>query len=428
MISEIKKKAKDWLLWSQKYTKADMFYIASNSFWTTFSFGISSLFSLVLVFFLANYLSKETYGTYKYVMSLVGALGFLTLSGMGTAITQAVSKGHDGILNYAVKIQLKWSILFFVAATSLGGYYLVNGNNVVGLSILIIGVSFPIIDSFNAFGPFLSGKKEFKRLALWSIATNVIYTSFIIVAILLGKTVISLVVAYSFSNLLTTIILYKRTLKIYEQKKHPSGEKELFKYGLNLSLVNILATLSQYIDKLVVFHFLGAIQLAIYGIALAIPERIRGYTKSLNSITLPKLSEKNIADIRPVFYRRVIQSMIIGLFISIIYVVASPLVFKLFLPQYLESTKYSQIISLSLILNMPLSYIGSVFRSQKMLSIIFISSTSYHASRIILFIIFGSLWGIWGVIYGSLLAYGAGLLFYIFLWEIEQKNPKNILS
>ena len=78
MIPKIKNKTKKFLLWSQKYTRLDMVYIASSGFWTTASFGINTLLSVGLTFVFANFIPKETYGLYKYIMSLSGALAFLT--------------------------------------------------------------------------------------------------------------------------------------------------------------------------------------------------------------------------------------------------------------------------------------------------------------------------------------------------------------
>ena len=65
---------------------------------------------------------------------------------------------------------------------------------------------------------------------------------------------------------------------------------------------------------------------------------------------------------------------------------------------------------------------GSVFRSQKMIKTIYLSSTASHISRIVLFLIFGVFWGILGIIFASLLMYFIGLLYNFVLWGIEIKK------
>lgn len=429
MIPKIKNKAKKILAWSQKYTQADMLYVASSGFWTTISSAASSIFSISLVLVIANYLPKETYGAYKYIMSLSGALAFLTFSGMNTAVTQAVANGHDGVLNYALKFQLKWNFIFFAGSSLVATYYFLQENMTVAVPLIILGLVFPLISAFNTFGSFLIGKKDFKRLALWGIAVSAIYNLAMIGAILIFEDTIFLVLAYSAGHLLPIIYFYFRTVQLYKPPRQDlEEEKKLVKYGAHLSFMNIFSNLSQYVDKITVFHFLGPVELATYGLALAIPERIKGYSKAYSAIILPRLSSKDMKDIKPVFYKRTFQGIVIGAFISLAYITIAPILFRLFLPKYLESVHYSQILSLSLIITVPASYMAGVFYSQKMLKTIYLSSTTAHVTRIILFILFGYLWGVWGVIYASLLVYVLGFFYNIILWELEvKKYDKSLL-
>ncbi len=427
MITKLKDKAKKLLLWSQQYTRLDMFYMASSGFWTTATFGITSVLSIALTFVFANFLPKETYGLYKYIMSLSGALAFLTFSGMNTAVTQAVAHGHDGILPYALKFQLKWNMLFLAVSYVVGGYYFIHGNHVLALSLLILGTTFPFLSAFNTYGAFIIGKKDFKRLSAWSVVASAIYNVAMIGAILYFKNIVLLVLVYALSNMLPQIYFYLKTLKLYKPiSQEPKQEKELLRYGAHLSFINIFSNLSQYVDKIVIFHFLGAIQLAVYGLALAIPERMRGYVKSYGSIILPKLSSKTIEDIIPVFYKRSFQGLLVGALASFAYILIAPFAFHLLLPKYLDSIRYSQVISLSLMIVVPASYMGSVFHSQKMLKTIYLSSTVAHISRIVAFILFGYLWGVWGVIYASLLVSVLGFFYNMVLWEFEVRKHRRL--
>lgn len=429
MISKIKKKAKEWLLWSQQYTQTDMFYIAKSGFWTSFGFGITSITSLILVVAFANLLPKDIYGTYRYIMSLVGALGFLTFSGMNTALTQAVARGQEGIIHYALKVQLKWNLLFLAVLALISGYYFISGNTILSWSLLILGLAFPFTAAFNTYGAFLVGKKDFRRSSLFGTISGSIYSLCMIFAILLTRNVVILVLTYALANMIPMIYFYFLTIKKYKPSGHNTDEeKKIFNYGAHLSLINIFSNLSQYADKISIFHFLGSIELAVYGLAMAGPERIRGYSKNLGAMILPKLSNKTIIEITPIFYKRLLQSLAVGALISLGYILIAPLAFKILLPKYLESIRYSQVISLASIFTIPASYMSGVFHSQKMLRTIYLSSTVAHISRIVLFIVFGAVWGIWGVIYASLLVYGLGFFFNILLWELEIKKYKKLIN
>ena len=419
----MKEKIKDWLLWSQKYTKTDMVYIAKGGFWSSLGFTVNSLLSTVLLIAFANLMPKETYGIYKYIMSIGGALGFFTLTGINNAITQAVAKGYEGALKEGVKAQLKWNTLFSIA-TGIGGiYYFLKGNQTFALSLIILGIFFPIYSAFNSYGFFLAGKKEFKLLAKYQIIFAFIYTAGMITGLYFTKNIVVLVLLYSTFHFLTTLYFYSKTLKTFKPKEGTVIEKkELFKFGGHLSIVNIFSTLSQYVDKIAVFQFLGPAQLATYALALAMPDRIKGFIKSITGIILPKLSEKTLEEIKPVFYKRTFQGLVIGAVLSGIYILIAPFIFKVFFSKYLDSVFYSQLVALSLIFIVPATYMGSVFRSQKMIKTIYLSSTASHILRIVLFLIFGILWGILGVIFASILMYLIGLLYNFVLWEIEIKK------
>ena len=110
-MDSIKTKLLSILKKSEKYTKTDMTYMAKGGFWLTFAQVISSISSLLLTLAFASMVTKEVYGTYKYIFSLFALLSIPTLSGMGTAITQSVARGFEGSVIPAFKEKIKWGAL-----------------------------------------------------------------------------------------------------------------------------------------------------------------------------------------------------------------------------------------------------------------------------------------------------------------------------
>lgn len=409
-----------------KYTQIDMHYVVKSSLWTSIDFMIGSVLSIILVVVFANFLPKETYGVYKYILSLAGALSFLTLSGINTAVTQATAKtDHNGILPYAAKLQFKWNIFYTLAVAVAGTYYFLKGNTSVAYALGLMAVLFPLDVAFNTYGSFLAGKKEFKRVSIYSSISNTIQMSVLITAALLSDNVVFLIGVYALFRIIPNFYFYLKTVSIFKpQALNQPEKKEIFRFARHLSLVHILSILAQHVDKIVVFHYLGAVQLAVYGIAVSIPERIRGYFKSIETIMLPKISEKTVKEIRAVFYKRIWQGVLLGLFVSLVYILAAPVIFKIFFPAYLESVPYSQIFSLVLIFVIPATYFSNIVKGHKMLKVIYASSLGANILRIILYVIFGRLWGIWGVIAANLSLYFFGTIYNFILWEIEMKRHK----
>ncbi len=414
---------KKLLLRIQPYVRANMLYLARGGFWSTAVFVISSLFSVLLVIGFGNFLPKETYGSYKFVMSLAGALGFLMFIGINTAVTQAAALGRIGALLYSVRVQLRWNFIFTTALGAVSLYYLVNGNIPFASALGLLALGVPLITTFNTYGAFLAGRKEFKRGAIYGSLTTVFYTVTMFAAIVASKNMVILVLVYILGSLLPTLYFHYRVVKgLPSAPLTPAEQHELVSYARHLNIMNVLGNLSQYVDKIVIFHYLGAVELAIYGFALAVPERIRGYLKNITGLALPKLSERSIADITQNFYRRILQGTFVGILISGSYALAAPILFKIFLPQYGEAVRYSQVIAFSFVLLLPGTYIGDIFRAQKMIKALYLSSLTGHIARIILFIILGARWGIWGVIIASQLVIVIGFFYNIFLWETERRK------
>ena len=87
-MEKIKIKAYNLLRWSEKWTKTDMIYLARGGFWLTLGQVISSLSAFLLAIAFANLLPKETYGEYKYILSIASILAIPTLTGMAFLKTQ----------------------------------------------------------------------------------------------------------------------------------------------------------------------------------------------------------------------------------------------------------------------------------------------------------------------------------------------------
>ena len=98
MFTRLKGKSLALLRWSEAYTKTDMLYMAHGGSWLTFAKAVGMASSLLLAAAMANLIPPEVFGNYKFVLSATGIIGAFSLTGMGTAIIQAVSRGYEGAL------------------------------------------------------------------------------------------------------------------------------------------------------------------------------------------------------------------------------------------------------------------------------------------------------------------------------------------
>ncbi len=390
-MAGIKTKLYNLLRKSEKYTKTDMVYLVKGGFWLTLGQVVSSLAAFLLAIAFANLLPKETYGTYKYILSLFGLLAIPTLSGMGTAVTRAVAQGYDGSFLPALKLKIKWGLLGGLASVGLAGYYYFNNNTELTLAFLITAIFIPFMDSFGLYGSLLQGKKKFDVASKYGMWIKIIASISIFITIYFTKNLFAILFIYLASYSLLRLLFLKLSLKFIDNKKEDPGT---ISYGKHLSLMGIIGLIASQIDKILVFHFVGAAQLAIYSIAIAMPEQIKGVLKNINSLAFPKFAEKKQVETKKTLQQKIQRLFVMLIIIIIIYWLLAPFIFKLFFPQYLDSILYSQIFSLGLLF-FPLSLFYTYIQAQKQIKLQYklniIGNILYILILIIAIIIFKNL-------------------------------------
>lgn len=345
-MENLKNKTTAILHWLEGYAKTDMFYLFRGGFWALLSQILVSLATFLLAITFAHFISKEAYGEYKYILSIASILGSFTLTGLGTSVTKSVAEGYEGTLCVAFWKNIKWSILFLLLALGGAIYYFVKGDTSLGIAMLFVGSFSPIISSTNLYNSYLLAKKDFRRSAIYfNIIGNIFPTLCIIVGIFLTGNPVWLVSIYFASNAFIGVILYLRIINIYRpNKKVDAGA---LGYGKHLSLMSILVGLADNIDQVLVFHYIGPVQLAIYNFAIAIPNQTKGPMKALAGLIFPKFSERNDQEIRSGMKNKFALLLSVGIVSTILYIILAPYIFHIFFQKYLDSILYSQILGLS---------------------------------------------------------------------------------
>ncbi len=395
-MENIKIKIHNLLRKTEKYTKTDMIYLAKGGFWVTVSQTLSSLAVFILALGFARLLSKETYGTYKYILALAGVISSFSLTGLSTAIINSVSKGFEGTLSLGFRKNLKWSIPMLLIFIGFAGYYFLEKNTYIAISLLVIAVITPLYSSAGLSDSFFTGKKDFKRSALTSGSAQLIITFSTLITAWFSKSVILLISAYMVSSLITEVIIYCYARFVY--KPNNEIDDTALEYGTHLSIMGVLNGFVDKADSILTFHFLGPVDLAIYSFAIAIPEQIKGLTKSASNIAQPKFSEQNSEMAVRSMLNKILWFTGCMALIVIAYVIAAPFIYKLLFPQYTSSIFLSQIYSISLLTTasvIPTTLLQAKAKKKELYYFNVISGVLQVA-----LIAFGLLWGLMGLIIG----------------------------
>jgi O-antigen/teichoic acid export membrane protein len=420
IATPMKEKIHSFLRYLERFTKTDMVYIAKGSFWLSIGQGVAIISTFALSVVLAHVLSQEVYGNYKFILSLAGIIGGLSLSGLGTAVTQAVARGSDGTLHLAVRTQLLWGIIVALAGLGTAGYYFLNENYLIATSLILVAIALPVTNSTGLYGAFLSGKKDFKRSTLYWVIGQLITTAVIILLAVWTRNVLALVAGFYIVNLFMSIFFYRKTLSIYHPS-HDSADKEMIRHGNHLSAMGFIGTIANQLDKVFVFHYAGAAPLAVYAFANAIPEQIRAFLKNIFNIGTPKLALLDKAALRKSITDKVWRLTLITILVVIVYFFAAPFIYKIFFPKYMESVVYSQIYMVGMIVFPGISLFALYFQLLKETKIMYVLTIIGNIATIGFSVLLIPKYGTLGAVLENTLSWVTLFMVSLFLF-LKHKN------
>jgi O-antigen/teichoic acid export membrane protein len=412
-VDTIKSRIYSLLRRSERIFKTDMVYLAQGSFWLNGSQIAAAGVAFLLAIAFANLVPQASYGTYKYIISIYGTLGVLSLSGLGTAVTRAVAKGNEGEFTKALWFNFRWETLIFLSGIIGAVYYYIHGNPSLALGFLIIGIFSPIKDSADLYPSFLSGKKDFKTMSLWGVCKTAIAAAWLFVTILITKNPVWIVLSFFFIN--TAISSFFSWLIIKTKKTNDKQDDETLTLSKHVSFMNNVSGFADQIDNLLIFHFFGPISLAVYNFAQAIPDYLGGFLKNIGSLAMPKFAQRDKEEVKKTIRYKSFKVFLFGVCMSIGYIICAPIFFHVFFPKYDSSIRYSQIYSTILMMSavLPTAFLDS----QMAIKAKYIINFGSSLIKIVLLTIGVIYFGIWGAIIGRIISKAIGVSMVFFFSE-----------
>ena len=409
------------LRWSERYTKTDMGYLAQVGIWTNLSVIISSVLGLLLAVAFANLLPKEVYGTYQYLLSLSALVAAICLGGMQQAVAQSVARGNEGDMRASLRAQLKWGLV--PASIGLLGavYYALHSNYMVAVGLVVIAVFTPLVNTFSIYGAFLNGTRQFKRFFIYGFLVNGVYYATIFVAMIFFKNATVLLFFNLAANAVVTIYLYFRTLKV--SAPNDRTDPHTVSYGGHLSIMNAFGTVISQLDSVLVFHFLGPVNLAVYSFATLIPERAGALFSFIGTAALPKFSKRTLGEIKQGILAQTVRTAVFGALLMLAYILLSPLLFHVLFPKYLDALPYTQFYAPVIVL-MGANLVSTALVAQRLKIELYVTSFVNPILLIILQIPMLLLYGIWGMLIARMITDSVSILLgLVLLLRARSSNP-----
>jgi len=356
-------------------------YFLKNSIWTGMGQIVSIVAGLILSIAFARLLNEQTFGQYQFFISILSIISIISLPGFSTSIFQSTARGCDGSYKKATKTSFIWSLLGIPILVIVGAYYYIYQHQILGLSLMLASVFFPLIYVPTIWKSFLQGKERFDLCNKYSSLQAIINTSVLITTIfLLRDNLLAIVVIYLISLSVFNTLWFVKSLKYIKNKKI---DKEVISYGWFLTKMRIVSLIAAHADKVIIGIFLGPVELAIYVIGTNFAKKFFELIKSFFTIASPKISRANTVSIK--LYSIVFiaaSTMAVILYFSFPFLVA-----LLFSDKYKDSIFLSQLV----ILFCPFFALNVLYKNHFLFyirnkSIIFYESIAFPIIKILLMI------------------------------------------
>lgn len=400
MIFSMRKIIDRLLNTAERILKTDIRYILRGGAWLSLGQVISAISSLALSIAFARLLPKEVYGLYKYILSIASLLMIPTLTGIDTAVAQAIARGKESSLYTGLFTKIRWGTLGALLSLLVGGYYFLNGNLTLTFSFLIVAVFLPFTEAFDIYNSLLQGRKLFKSFTFANSATQILSVVSIIVGLFFTKNVPILIGIYFLSNTVLNGIFLLYSIRAY--KPNHEDDPSVIPYGKHLTFINVLGLILGQIDSILVFHYLGGIELAIYAFAVAPTDQVKGFLKNITFITLPKFASRPIDEVRGSIFRKMLWLCVFVSAAVIAYIIIAPPAFNLLFPAYHDSVIYSQILSLSLIPVILAMFLYVFFESHTLKKELYQYNVFNNIATVIILFPMIYFFGLWGAVLARL--------------------------
>ncbi len=318
-----------------------------NFGWLSSSQLITLTSSFLLSVAFANLLLPETYGIYRYLISLANIIAISSLSGINVSLATSIAKNKDGDFGNSLKAKLLTGLLGTLGGLVFASYYIWKQNSILGYALVIVSLLAPITDSLLIYNSILQGKKDFKRISYYSGFSQIIFAISIFFSIYFSENIYIIIVTYFSSLILGRFVAFKLTTsKFILNKERDPGT---INRGFHLSFNSIITTVVANIDKLIIFTYLGTIELAIYSIATIPVDHIRGVFKNLSTIVLPNYATQEVSSIKNGIFKKILILSLLCLLIMGLYIILAPLIFPIIFPRYSESIPLTIISAFSIL-------------------------------------------------------------------------------
>ncbi len=405
---------KPLLVKAERFLETDIRYLLGNGFWVALGQGVGALCTLASAVAFAHFFTPSDYGTYKYIFAIIGFLTIATLPNMITAVIHSVARGHDGAYIAGMRMKLRYGIIGALGGAISGGYYLLQGNTVIGFSLIALGIALPFLEALTLWSAIYNGKKLFRDNVLLNTVVQVLTSLAIIAALYFTQNILLVIGTYIGVYIFVRYIIHWYTARRFHIT-HSTDVEHAVEFGKKLSFTSVFAMIADQVDIFLLWHFFGAADVGVYAFALATTTPVKTLMKTVMNLAFPKFAEKESALLRRTVNKKVVKAFLLFVPLTVLYITALPYLYRLFFPTYADTVIYAQALGL-IFLFFPLKLHSLAVLTRMERSPIYRISMIGPLVAIVLMCVVIPRYGIWGAVGVQLAEYvvSASMTYYFF--------------
>ncbi len=327
----------------------DIRYILRGNFWLLLARVVAIGSGILLSIAFANLLTPESFGFYKYILSLAGIVTAFSLTGIGTALVNSIARGDEGTLRTTLFPTFRWGLLAGALSLGISAYYFFQHNTDLGIALLTVAISMPLT-CFGNYRHLYVGRQDFKESTLVGMVRSLVPIALMIGTILITKNILLILASYFISNTLTITGIYFYTIIRYRVPRTATSTESTLRFARFTSILGAFNQISSQIDQFLVWHFVGVAGVAFYSFATSPVEQLQSISGNIFSLTAPRFVAKSENELRRIIPKRMLQMLFVVVPIALVYIIGAPLLFHIVFPKYQSVVWLSQLYALILLL------------------------------------------------------------------------------
>lgn len=348
-------------------------------------FGVLAL-SMATSIMWARCVSKETYGSYQLILSVMTIVGGFCLRGLSEAVTISAAKRYDGNAKVILGLQLACAMVGAMVVAGMGWHY-AGATPSLLVPFLAAAFFFPFEQLKIFYSSWLNGRGHVERLFVLNFVELAGWALLFAALILVGQHSLTWLLSTRFtvSALITVVVLYL----IFTHLKNTVRDGKTVTYGIHASAAAMLGGLIAA-DKVLIGANLSVADVAVWSVALIFPEQIKMIYGVINQMLVPDMYKaagirEGWAYLKPRAWKVCLFFAGIGVAGFILFPFVIPLLFS---EKYVEAVPYAKWLWLSLALAAPSTYLSNLIVAQQKKGYVYLMNVAVPCSAFALYLLF----------------------------------------